>query len=95
MGGIVMVKNAFGSISIIILLMRCLSPIAIIVMYMFAYKIAASIALLFDNKKINKLCTGISKGITLYLVVAVSIVVIIIVIIISSVSAANRILSYI
>ena|GEM_PF-6614327 len=93
-GGIVMVKNAFGAVSIVVLLSRCLSPVVLIMMYIFLYKIASAIADLFQNKKISTLCSSISKGLTLYLVVCVSIIVILLVIIIASVGAANRIMAF-
>lgn len=93
-GGIVMVKNAFGGVAIVVLIARCLSPIILILMYIVLYKIAAAIADMFQNKKISALCQSISQALVLYLVVSVSIIVLLLVIIIASVGAANRIMAY-
>lgn len=93
-GGIVMVKNAFGAVAIVVLFLRCMAPILLILMYILLFRVASAMADMFQNKKMSTLCASLSSSLVLYLVVSVSIVVMLLVIVISSVGAANRIMAF-
>ncbi len=93
-GGMLMVKNAVGIVTVILIVLKAAAPILLILMYMFIYKIAFSICKMMDAEYLAELTNNISKVLLLYLICCFSVMMMIMVIIVSSVAAANRIITY-